>query len=309
MLKPAQLRLLHEIAAHGQLQVAAERCAMTQPAASRMLAEVERQIGARLFLRQPKGMEPTEIGQSVLRRARVVLRELHSMASDVEEMQSGNAGSVRVGAVTGPAVGFLVSAIREIKKVSPRADISVEVQPSRDLVSQLAAGEMDFVLARILPDFDSRDFNIRKLRGETVKFVARSGHPMSRAAPVTLTELAEYEWIMQQRGAPIREATLSAFTSAGIPEPSQIVSTPSLLFTVAYLARSDAVSPVSEEMANLLILPPVGANFAVLKVPHDVQVPPYDLLSLRRRPLSPLAENLQNIVIRHAESAEQSGKQ
>lgn len=82
MLKPAQLRLIQQIAEHGQLQLAAETVGMTQPAASRMLAEIEHQVGAVLFLRQPKGMEPTEIGRAVLRRARVILREMVSMASD-----------------------------------------------------------------------------------------------------------------------------------------------------------------------------------------------------------------------------------
>lgn len=303
-LKPAQLRLLREIAAHGQLQSAAEACAMTQPAASRMLAQTERQVGATLFLRKPKGMEATEIGEAVLMRARVVLRELYSMASDVQQIKAGAAGSMRVGAVTGPAVDVLVAAIREIKSISPEADISVDVLPSRDLLTYLAAGQIDFAIARITPEFDSREFNIRQLREEKVRFLARGDHPMSRAAPVTLTQLAEYEWIMQQRGAPAREATLAAFASVGIPEPTRIVSTSSLLFTVAYLAKSEAVSPMSEEVVNLLIQPPISAGLSVLKVPHDIRVPPYHMLSLRRRPLSALARRLQAIVIRRSDAAD-----
>ena len=88
-LKPAQLRLIHEIALHSQLQMAAESLAMTQPAASRMLAEAERRIGAPLFIRQPKGMEPTEIGTTVLRRARVILREMASIEADVRALRGG----------------------------------------------------------------------------------------------------------------------------------------------------------------------------------------------------------------------------
>ncbi|RNF36094.1 LysR family transcriptional regulator [Paracoccus methylarcula] len=300
MLKPAQLRLIHEIARHGQLQMAAESCAMTQPAASRMLAEIERLVDARLFLRQPKGMEPTEIGQTVLRRARVILREMFSMATDVQEMQGGIAGSVRVGAVTGPAVGYLVSAIREIKAQAPEADITVDVLPSRDLLTHLAAGDMDFVLARILPEFDSRDFNILPMRDEKVSFLARASHPLSRAASVTLTELIDYEWIMQQRGAPIREATLAAFASVGLPDPRNIVSSPSLLLTIAYLAQSDAVSAMSDEVAQLLLRPPISAGLTTLPMPHEIRVSPYYLLSLRRRPLSPLALRLRDSVIRHS---------
>lgn len=307
MLKPTQLRLLHEIAQHGQLQMAAETCAMTQPAASRMLAGIERQVGARLFLRQPTGMEPTEIGQTVLRRARVILREMFSMAIDVQEMQGGMAGTVRVGAVTGPAVGYLVSAIRKIKARAPEADITVDVLPSRDLLTHLAAGEMDFVLARILPEFDSRDLNILPMRDENVSFLARASHPLSRAASVTLTELTDYEWIMQQRGAPIREATLAAFASVGLPEPRNIVSSPSLLLTIAYLAQSDAVSPMSDEVAQLLMRPPVSAGFTTLPMPHEIRVSPYYLLSLRRRPLSPLALRLRELVIELARSDTNTG--
>lgn len=297
MLKPAQLRLIQQIAEHGQLQLAAETVGMTQPAASRMLAEIEHQVGAALFLRQPKGMEPTEIGRAVLRRARVILREMVSMASDVRALREGFGGTLRVGAVTGPAVGYLVSAIREIKQSAPDADITVDVMPSRELLGHLAAGEMDFVLARILPEFDSQNFNILPMRDEKVTFLTRAGHPLSRAPAVTLTELAGQEWIMQSRGAPIREAALAAFADVGLAEPRNIVNSPSLLLTIAYLAQCDAVAPMSEEVAELLIRPPVSAGFAMLQIPHEIRVSAYYLLDLKRRPLSPLAQRLRERLI------------
>ena len=88
MLKPAQLRLLQAIAEHGQVQLAAEIVGMSQPAASRMLAETERQLGASLFLRQPRGMVPTEFGLAVLRRAAVILREMAGMVVDLENLRA-----------------------------------------------------------------------------------------------------------------------------------------------------------------------------------------------------------------------------
>lgn len=297
-LKPAQLRLIHQIAIHRQLQLAAEALAMTQPAASRMLAEVERQVGAPLFLRLPKGMEPTEIGSTFLRRARVILREMDSIATDMRDLRGGHAGAVRVGAVTGPAVSYLVSAIRQVKLLAPDARISVEVLPSRELLRQLEAGQMDFALARILPEFDSHDFNILPMRDEKVSLIARAAHPLARAQVVTLTELAGHEWIMQQRGAPIREATLAAFASVGLAEPKDIIDSPSILWTIAYLAQSDAIAPVSDEVAQLLIQPPVSAGFTVLRNAHELRVSTYYLLDLVRRPLSPLAMRLRDEVAR-----------
>ena len=55
-MRPVQSRLLVEIADSGQLQRAAQACAMTQPAASRMLADIEDRLGTVLFERLPKGM-------------------------------------------------------------------------------------------------------------------------------------------------------------------------------------------------------------------------------------------------------------
>ncbi len=294
LLKPAQLRLIQQIAEHGQLQLAAETIGMTQPAASRMLAEAECLIGAQLFIRQPKGMEPTEIGHAVLRRTNAILHEMFSLAADVSALRSGAGGAVRVGAVTGPAVSYLVSAIREIKRDTPGADITVDIMPSRELLGYLAAGEMDLVLARILPEFDSHDFNILPMQDEKVRFLVRAGHPLSGAASVTMPELAGQEWIMQQRGAPIREAALAAFADVGLTEPQNIVSSPSLLLTIAYLAQSDAVAPMSREVAELLVRPPVAAGFAILPVAQDIRVSPYYLLDLKRRPLSPLATRLRD---------------
>ncbi|MBM3606435.1 MAG: LysR family transcriptional regulator [Alphaproteobacteria bacterium] len=303
MLRPAQLRLIQEIAEAGQLQQAALSCGLTQPAASRMLAEIERQLGAALFLRQPKGMAPTEIGANVLRRAGVILHEMQAMASDVRSLSAGLAGAVHVGAVTGPAVDYLVSAIREVKQLAPRADVTVDVMPSRELLNQLIAGEMDFVLARILPEFDGREFLIQPMRDEKVSFCVRAGHPLNHGHPVALEDLRDQEWIMQQRGAPIREATLDAFAAEGAAEPQNVVNSPSLLFTISYLAQSDAVAPLSDEVVQLLMRPPVSASFARLKVSRQISVPPYYLLSLKRRPPSPLAQRLREMVIEKARAS------
>lgn len=306
-LKPAQLRLIVELAEQRQLQLAADAMGLTQPAASRMLAEVERMAGAVLFLRQPKGMEPTEAGVVVIRRARAILREMRSMAAEVQALEGGLGGSVRVGAVTGPAVGLLVPAVRALKRAAPEAEVTVDVAPSRELLRQLSAGEIDFALGRVLPEFDSRLFEVHPMRDEKLALLVRQGHPLARAASVTLTQLMDYEWIMQDRGAPIREATLEAFATVGLAEPKNIVGSPSLLFMIAYLSRSDAVAAMSEEVAQLLTRPPVAAGFAVLPLPREVRVSPYYLLSLRRRPLSPVALRLRDLVISLADQPAYDG--
>ncbi|WP_225026745.1 LysR family transcriptional regulator [Xinfangfangia pollutisoli] len=303
MLKPVQLQLILTIAEQGQLLQAAEVLGMTQPAASRMLAEIERQLGAALFQRQPRGMIPTEIGKMVLARAAVILRELQGLGQHLRNVLEGLGGTVRVGAVTGPAVGIMVSAVRDLKRIAPEAEITVEVLPSRDLLTQLVAGEMDFVLARNLPEFDGSEFIVHPMADEKVSILARADHPLADAPLVTLPMLQDHEWVAQQRGTPIREAVLSAFSSQGLAEPRNVINSPSSLLALAYLAQSFAVAPVSSEVAEILIRPPVAARLVALPLAVEIVVAPYYLLHMRRRALSALALRLRDRVLEGQKTA------
>ena len=88
-------RLVRAIADHGQLSQAAGRLALSQPAASRLLSEIERSLGAPLFERHPKGMRPTPTGEVMARRAAAILAEIDGTARELSAFRAGSAGSVR----------------------------------------------------------------------------------------------------------------------------------------------------------------------------------------------------------------------
>ncbi|CAM3977847.1 LysR family transcriptional regulator [Bordetella muralis] len=308
LLKPAQMQLLAAIADLNQLQLAAQKIAMSQPAASRMLADIEAAAGGTLFHRHAKGMVPTELGLLVIRRVRALLRELHSLREDIETYHSGGGGEVKIGAVTGPAAGVLVNAVRAFKQTNPGAVITVEVLPSRELVQQLAKGELDFALARLLSEFDSREFDLQPMRDEKIVLLVRASHPLAHQHPASLAELADYEWIMQARGNPIRETVLECFGQLGLSEPANIMNSPSLVFTIAYLRTTDAIVALSEEVAELLTQDDMGNAFAVLPVGGEMRVPPYFLLTLRNRPLSPAAQKLREHVLEASHEVHQASR-
>ncbi|WP_233192716.1 LysR family transcriptional regulator [Acidimangrovimonas sediminis] len=291
-LRPVQARLIAAIAAHGQLQIAAQSCQITQPAASRMLAELERMIGVPLFERTPKGMEPTPAGALVARRAERVVLELNDMAREMRDFREGRSGRVRVGAVTGPALGYVVPAIRALKQEAPGVEISVEVGPSTALVPALARGDLDFALARIPPDHDSADFEVEPARHEVGTLLVRAGHPMAGRGAVVLPDLAGFPWILQQRGAPIRTAVDAAFAAAGCPAPRDVTTTSSLLVIIALLADTDSIAAMSREVTNLVLSERVGARFARLPLHDPLEIDPYLLLRARHRVLPPVAMQL-----------------
>ncbi|MGB3246288.1 MAG: LysR family transcriptional regulator, partial [Sulfitobacter sp.] len=246
------LRLIHAISEYGQLSVAAERLSITQPAASRMLAETEAMIGQRLFERNPKGMVPTAIAEVLIRHAKSLLRGLAATASEVSAFSAGKTGTVRVGSVTGAAVAYVVPAIQSLKQDAKGADVSVDVGPSDALMEGLLNGDYDFILSRIPPELDARQFDVMQGRAETVEFLVRPGHPLLQISTASLRDMAGYSWVIQASGTPMRQAVEEAFIAKRIKLPDEIVNTTSLLVMIAYLQTSDSISPTSSEVADLI---------------------------------------------------------
>lgn len=295
-LKLPQLRLIAAIMARGQLGPAAEDLGLTQPAASRMLAETERLVGAPLFERRPKGMVPTPIGQLIGRRAQLVTAELQDLAAEVTEMQQGAAGIVRVGSVTSPAVGYLVPAIRRLRAASPRVEVRVDVAPSTVLLRALNEGELDFMIGRLMPESDPSDYLVLPGRPEPIGFLVRRGHPLAGRGPVAISDLLAHEWVIQERGTPIRTAIEAALGRVGLKLPDGVIGTSSLLVMVALLAQSDAVAPTGREVTTLLTADPVAAGFETLATQEPIELPFYHIISPAGRSLSRAAQRLRTLV-------------
>lgn len=281
------LRLIAAIAEHRQLSVAASVLSITQPAASRSLAEVEAMVGAPLFERHPRGMRATLLGEGLARRARLILDEVGRAAEEVSQLSHGRGGVVRIGSVTGAAVGYVVPAIRALKVAAPGVEIHVEVATSDELAAGLAAMRLDIILGRIPAGARPGDFAAERARGERVRLIASAGHRLAGRARVGLADLVDDPWVMQGPGAPIRRAIEEAFLDLGLAPPGNVVNSASLLVTLAMLRDADVVTPVSQEVAGLL----TGARGGLMILPliEEITVPPYSLITLRNRSLSPAA--------------------
>lgn len=294
-LKLSHLRLVAAIAEYGQLRLAAEALAITQPAASRMLAEIERLVGAELFVRHAKGMDLTPVGAVMARRAHAMSVEMRDLGREVAALREGRGGRVAVGSVTGAAVGYLVPAIRRLRVAAPEIEVRVDVGPSANLVRGLDMADYDFVLGRPLPESDRAAFTLRPAWHETVSFLARGRHPLAGRARVTLAEARGYDWIIQERGTPIRTTVDEALSRARLRPPAHVVSTSSLVVMIGFLSETDAVAPMAREVARMMTRPPVSAGFAELRI-DDLMVSPYYIIRARGRSLSPAALRLLALV-------------
>lgn len=289
-------RLVRAVSETGQLSLAAELLAMTQPAASRALAEVERLLGQRLFARHPKGMTPTPEGEVLARHAAELLGGLDLAAEEIASFRQGRSGRARVGAVTGAALEYVMPSVRALKAQAPEAEIRVDVAPSTELMAGLMNGELDFVLCRVPPGTDPRRLEILRGRVEHLSFLVRHGHPLAQVVAVPLSALEPYSFIMQAPGMPIREAVDQAHVAAGLRPPRDVVDTASVLMVIAYLGSSNAVSPAAREVADLL-RQTSGGGIAALDMKDALTLSPYHLIRRRGRQLTPLAQRLIDLVL------------
>ena len=294
------IRLIHGIGETGQISLAAARMGISQPAASRSLSEVEHLVGTPLFERQVRGMVPTPIGQVFLHRLDTIVGELTGTIESLDSFQKGQAGGVRIGSVTGPAISTIVPVVQALRAESPNADISIDVAPSVDLVYGLLRGEFDIVVGRIPQEVDPRQFVVRPGLTEEMRLVVRAGHPLLAEKDLTLDRVHAHTFVTQRTGSPIRTAVERAFLMASLAPPAQTVESASLEVMIAYIRRSDAIATVTTEVSDL-ICATTGHQLRELSVATPIVLDPYHLLIVRNRGLSPIGARVFDLLTRRLE--------
>lgn len=292
-LKLGHMRLIVALDDHGRVSAAAQVLNISQPAASRMVAEMEDILGVQLCERLPRGIALTPAGRALARRARTVLLEMREADREIADLKSGKGGTVSIGSVTAPAIELAVPAIRRVRERHPRIEINVEVDTSNVLARELLASRHDFIIARIPDDLNPRLFESRVIGIEKACLIVRRGHPLLAGAPVPIDRIAAHDWVLQPAGALLRRTLEAMFLARNAALPERILNTGSLLLTLVMVAQSDAIAPVSVEVAGF-IKGDAGLAGAIDILPTDFEivVQPYSLITVRNRALSPAARLL-----------------
>ena len=286
-LRTRQWVLLTLLDQHRNLGRAAGAMAISQPAATKLLQQLEDTFGVALFTRQARGMQPTPYGEALVRHARRVLTDFNAVTEEIEALRSGLAGSLRIGSVPGAVPELLAPALVAYKERHARVAVSVVVDTSDVMLQQLARGDVDLVLGRLTEGHNAEEFRCLRLLGEDQVVVARQGHPLfARTAPLALHDLVDWPWLLQPPGSPQRGRFEAALREAGIQQRLNITETASPIAMTALLEVSDmaAVMPASQaaHYARLGVL-------RVLPVALPIKVPPIYLITRLDHALSPAA--------------------
>jgi DNA-binding transcriptional LysR family regulator len=213
-----QLEYVTAIADSGSFTHGAERCRVAQSALSRQVAQLETELGTRLFHRNNREVRLTEAGSVFVPAARRVLAEAARARAEVDDIIGVRRGQVRIGTTqTASRRLGLAALLGGFRAQHPGVVIAISSGPRRELIDALAASELDLVLAA---DGESTGnvIDIRQLLpAEPLAAVVSRDHLTARCDQVSLAELARTAPFIEFRGGTeLRRRIDAAFDSAGL---------------------------------------------------------------------------------------------
>lgn len=302
-LKLSHIRLITALADKQQISAAATVLNITQPAASRMLSDIERILNVKLHDRHSKGVSLTEYGQAMALRAGKILLELRNIDREIDELKAGLGGVVNIGSVTGPAIGCVIPAVKKARIRYPNININLHMETSPILAQELIASRHDFVISRIPNDINPQLFDARIMGDENMVLVVRRDHPLLRKKQVRLEELRNYDWVLQPEGNLLRRAVDNLFIEHDVPMPDKILNTSSILLTSVMVRQTNAISVAASEVAGFFMdQNGMRGEIQILPFVGKMTIEPYNLLKLRAHTLSPAAQILYNFIEEETEN-------
>lgn len=292
--KMRQLALVLKLVGTENLHEAAAALNMSQPAATKLLQEIEEALGAVLFVRQARGMKPTPAGIMAARHAGFILAELRKMQQAVDGLQNGITGYVRMGAIMAAVPSPVTQALVAMSEVHPTVEVSLSVGTSDVLLQELQAGRLDFMIGSIAGAVGAEPLTYSPLVEEAAVVVSGIANPILRQHDLALKDVFSERWILPPAGAPELRSIEAAFHAAGLPLPVNSMRMASMIATATVVGTTDMLAVVPESMYRYF------SKFQVMglvDVDLRANVETYGLISASNRPLTPAARALYDLIV------------
>jgi DNA-binding transcriptional LysR family regulator len=179
---------------------AAERLRIAQPALSRQIQNLERELGFALFDRLRRGVKLSAAGKLYLNDARRILQDVHEAKLRAERVATGKAGTLRVGfGETQSWHGVVPDSFRRFRKENPDAELELHPMASVDQMEAVRSGKLDagFVFSLTTPP---AEFACRQVAQHKLTLAIPKRHPVTRFTRLRLRDLRDAPFIWFERG-------------------------------------------------------------------------------------------------------------
>ena len=293
-LKLHHLRDFVAIAQHQSVRGAARSLEMAQPALTRSLRELERELNASLVERHARGVVLTGIGQRFLLRAQSALEEIRRAGEEVAQLGGSLDGSVAVALSTGAMLALLPTAIPAFRKARPAAQLRLIEAVFPTVEQRLLDGQLDFYVG---PQPENLPRPLRSdlyFRNERV-IIARKGHPLRTAR--SLKQLLACDWILTGLRERVEQEFEEIFSAGGLAAPESYMRVESTMGLLTILANTDALALLPRQWTDS---PMFKGVLEVVPVREKLLAPDIVLITRSGVPLTPVAEHFADLLQRAA---------
>lgn len=288
-LRLRDLDILMTVAGEGSMAKAARRLSVSQPAVSKAIADLEANLGLKLFDRGPQGVTPTLYGEALLRRSVAAFDELHQALGELDYLSNRTAGEVRLGCNESLAAALLPAVVRQLNASHPGLTLHI-TQMSRPITEEarrLRDRSVELIVARGVFAVPENDLDLEVLFQEPLLLVAGAASRWTTAPPRDLADLVDAPWVLYPPGEPPGTLVDEAFRARGLPPPTRGVTTSSFYLRQRLLEAGDYVTVAPRCMLGVFN----ARDKVVTPLPIElgISLRPVAIYTLRNRMLSPLA--------------------
>ncbi|HEY5209358.1 MAG TPA: LysR substrate-binding domain-containing protein [Stellaceae bacterium] len=294
-MKLNQLRDVIAIAERGSLRAAARHLGLAQPALSRSIHELERELNAPLFERRARGMTLTPMGVAFVRRASVALKEVGRAREEIAQLQGGVSGTIVAGLSIAAHLALLPHALGPFRQRYPDVRLHLIEGLFPTLEPGLRDGNIDFYVGPRPERGIPPDLIEEKLFDNTRTILGRKGHKLAKAR--SLRDLADAEWVTTSITVQAESELGDLFASHKLPKPRLALRSQSALTLIVSLAYSDLLAMVPAQWTSFDI---TAGALAPIAVEEKLAAPPMVMIRRGGLPLTPAAECFVDLLRRRS---------
>ncbi len=277
------------VARHEHVSRAAIELAVAQPAITKQLKDLERELeGGKLFERVGRRLRLTETGRVLLTHARIVLAQVDTLRAEMHER--GGIGGGRVGIGAPPSVGerLLPHILRRFHRDHPNVELHVVEGDTASLLHQLDTGSIDMAVVTL--PLVQRGLSVIQLFSEELVIVLPPDHRLAANSLLTIGDLNRERFLIHSPAGYVREATMQACRQAGFV-PQIVLDSGSIELVLRLVAAGLGVA----------IIPPVALTGSEPLAVRTLTNPPIKrtmgLATREGRALTPAAARMRDDVI------------
>lgn len=208
------LRIFAGVAEHGGFSRAAVALRLSQPAVSKSVRELEREVSAVLFERGGRTPRLTEAGALLFARARELFAVERSAEEELRTLKGLESGVLRVGASTTVITYLLPPYLARFRTAHPGVVLQVASANTRGIARAVLERRLDVALVEG-PVKDER-IEVVPWRDDELVVIGHPGHPLAARRTVSLAALVTEPFIVRERGSGTRDVAEQALAAQGV---------------------------------------------------------------------------------------------